>query len=444
MHSSLSSALIFLPLLAGCAPGSSLDRGDTDEAREDELVAIFGEGNIDVSRTSRILLVGDSHLLGAQPLYAATTRARRYAEIHPDDQIVLFLTKDASAAKVAKAGAQLIDEGELGDVAVSDLVTLEASILVDALDAFERIASVDFFGHSSPFGALLETQGEGNLLSPTSTEDLAELKDNFARELHPYITLNGCNGGAHTAAELSTLLELPVSGALTGTMFQKLMSDGRWYYDDPAFYPSNVTHAPTNLLSFDPYTPSPSCKAGGCTRLKPQDSPYRGVWADPTTGFQYGLNHYKFFCAYDDADSSCVRGMAQALYAWPSIRPIHAGSTAAEVEDVLVDYFCSTNVDISWFDKCAAGLRQAAAQYTGFATMKSASSYVHECDAFGCEQKLRCTMVNGVPQRKTCVWVAKGCQDGQAATSTTCKVKNTTKMTTVDEWHRFLEGHALQ
>ena len=440
----VASTLLMIAALFGCAP-APVGSDEQSWVRHDDVVATFnGDGSIDLGKTTRILLAGDSHQLGPLPLFAATTRARRYVELHPDDQIVLFITKDTSAANIAKTGAALVEDGQIGDTEVADLGALDASMLVQALDAFERIASIDFFGHSSPFGALLETYGDDNVLNATAPDALADLEDNFARDVAPYITFNGCNGGAHTAPELSAMLRLPVSGALTGTMFQTVMSDGRWYYDDPAFYPAGLTRKSKNALSYDAATPAPSCAKGGCTRLKPQDSPYRGVWADPATGFQYGLNHYKFFCAYDDPDQTCVRGMAQALYAWPSVRPIDADSSQEEVEEVLVDWFCSGNADATWFDKCATGLRQAAAAHTGFATMKSAKDYTHECDLYGCDQKLRCATVDGVPQKKTCVWVAAGCNDGQAASSTACKVKNTSKMTTVDEWHRFLEGHASQ
>lgn len=406
------------------------------------MVASFGGGDIDPTRTTRVLLVGDSDKLGPLPLYAAITRAHRYAELRADDQIVLFITKDVSEDKLAETGAELISDGAVGDVAVSDLQALDATTLVDALDHFERIASIDFFGHSSPFGALLEKTGYDHTLAATSPADLGKLADNFARERDPYVTLNGCNGGAETAPALSALLGLPVSGALTGTMFQTVMTDGRWYYDDPAFYPPTKKHASKNKISFSA-KPSPSCATGRCTRMKPQDSPYRGVWADPATGFQYGLDHYKFFCDYDDDKNSCLRGMAQALYAWPSVHPIDESSPEEIVKDVLVDYFCATNVDPTWFGKCSAGLRAAADAHMGFSTMKSSNDYAHECDLHGCEQELRCALVDGAPQYKSCAWVAKGCPDDEPASSPLCKVKNTSKMTTVNEWHRFLQGHAL-
>src|SRR5690348_1718658 len=91
----LSSLLLAIPACANHADAE-------DSGAEDELVATFDRtGRIDLTKTTRILLIGDSHHLADLPLWSATTRARRYAELHPDEQIVLFVTKDVSSADLA-------------------------------------------------------------------------------------------------------------------------------------------------------------------------------------------------------------------------------------------------------------------------------------------------------------------------------------------------------
>ena len=96
-----------LPLVLGVtALGCSAEAELTDEPgeSEDNLVATFDKkGAIDLTKPSRILLVGDSDKLGNLPLFAATGKARRYAQLYPNDQIVLFITQDAKADDVAKA-----------------------------------------------------------------------------------------------------------------------------------------------------------------------------------------------------------------------------------------------------------------------------------------------------------------------------------------------------
>src|SRR5690348_14824365 len=91
-RSSLLFSLLALSL-AALTPACVADVEEeeaSDEASEDALVATFDQiGKIDLRKTTRILLVGDSSHLGELPLWSATTRARRYAQLYPNDQIVL-------------------------------------------------------------------------------------------------------------------------------------------------------------------------------------------------------------------------------------------------------------------------------------------------------------------------------------------------------------------
>jgi hypothetical protein len=438
-----SSLGVLALMLAACATDSSDDDASTDDVSEDELVATFDQrGTIDLNKTSRILLVGDSSHLGELPLYAATTKARRYAQLYPNDQIVLFVTKDVKSSTVAGTGSTVVRQEPFGSaVALADLSRLSGDKLIAALDRFKRIGSIEFFGHSSPFAALLEADGDGRTLGPSMPGNIGILKDNFARDTNPFVAFNGCNGGWVVAPQLSKLWELPVSGALTGSNFQELMSDGRWYFNDEGFSPAGTTKKTKNDASFGAGV-TPSCSGGACVRMKPQDSPYRGVWADPTTGFQYGLGYYKFFCNYTDPNGTCAKGMATSLYSFPSIKPIDKNASDADVKEVLADFFCSGAADATWFDKCKQGLFAAAASTPAapFSSMKSANDYSLECDFAKCEQKLRCTKdAAGNPQKKTCAWVSASC--GASTPAAQCRPKNTTKQTTTKELAKYLEGH---
>ncbi len=431
-----------LPLVLGVtALGCSAEAELTEEPgeSEDNLVATFDKkGAIDLTKPSRILLVGDSDKLGNLPLFAATGKARRYAQLYPNDQIVLFVTQDAKADDVANTGSTVVKEEPFGTVTLSDLRRLTGPKLVQALDRFKKIASLDFFGHSSPFGALLEAAGDGRVLDSSG---MGVLADNFDRSRDPYVTLNGCNGGVESAATMSKALRLPVSGALTGSNFQELMSDGKFYIGDDGFFPANLTRATKNEKSFGPSTPG--CWRGACVRMKPQDAPYRGVWANPETGFQYTLSHYKFFCDYDDTSKSCERGMARSLHGFMSERTIDATSSDEDFKVVLADWFCTRSTDPAWFDQCKAGLEAAVAEDKPFTPQRTAKDYALECDRKGCAvaTEFRCTLVNGIPQKKTCVWVKKGC--AADAKPDTCRVANTAPRTAVTEYRAYLAGQKL-
>lgn len=414
------------------------------EQGDDEIVATFDRsGKIDLNKTTRVLLIGDSSHLGELPLYAATTKARRFQQLYPNDQVVLFVTKDVKDAEVTQTAAKIVQQDPFGgSVALSDFSRLDSTKLIAALDRFKRIAAIEFFGHSTPFAALLEAEGDNRHLGSQPPANLSVLKDNFARDTSPYVALNGCNGAANVAPLLSRVWELPVSGALTGSNFQELRSDGRWYFNDDGFFPENTTRATKNDRSF-PGGYAPSCGAGACVRMKPQDSPYRGVWANPDTGFQYGAGYYKFFCDFADSQNTCAKGMATSLYGFASTKSIDRRSSDTDVKEVLADFFCNGSKDPTWFDTCRTNLFAASAARSAFSPMRVANDYTHECSFKSCEQKLRCQNdpATNAPKKGTCVWVSASCRDDQPASA--CKVKNTKKQMTNIELAKYLEGHRL-
>jgi hypothetical protein len=443
-------ARAFVPAVAAAVLSSAFACGgqpsevDPNAVVEDDIIASFGKvAGIDLAKPTRVILVGDSDKLSTLPLHAATSRARRYAQLYPDQQIVLFITKDASAADVKSTGAAVVQSEPFGEgVRIADFSRLSTSKVLGALDQFRRIASIDFFGHSSPFGALLEAEGPDRILNSTLPANAAGLRDNFARDLSPYVTLNGCNGGVEVAGKLSALWALPVSGALTASNFQELKSDNHFYVNEPTDIPDGIVNAKTNTVSYP--GEAPSCAAtGACTRMKPQDAPYFGVWSNQDHGMQYGLNYYKFFCDYADADKSCVKGMASSLYAFVGEKALSAASSEADLKAVLADFFCTQAKDPAWFSTCKAGLENAVATGAAFSPMRVRNDFSLECDFKKCEQEFRCDKVNGIAQKKTCNWVAAGCPEGAAADSAKCFVKNTKKQTTAREYAAYLEGHKL-
>ena len=432
-------ATVLAVLLAsiGCTAGVEEDE---TSASEDAVVATIDGKNIDLKKTTRILLIGDSHQLDDLPLRSAATKARRYAQLYPSDQVVLFITKEMSDSEITRTGAKVVTKEAFGDVKLSDLSALESDKLIAALHKFRRIGSIDFFGHSSPWGALLESHGDKRTLGPTTPTNIAVLKDNFARDVNPYVMLHGCNGGVTAAAFLSKTWQVPVGGALTGSNFQTLRSDGRWYFNDEGFFPAGTSEVAANDRSFGPGV-APACANGACVRMKPQDSPYRGVWANPDTGFQFALSYYKFFCNYADTSQTCAKGMARSLHSFASTRPIDAASSDDDLKEVLADFFCSGAADPAFFDGCKTRLFAAAANGAAFSPMKSANDYTLECDFTKCEQKFRCDMIGDQPQTKTCVWVDAGCANDKNAED--CRTKNTKKRTTTRELEKYLEGHRL-
>ena len=312
---------------------------------------------------------------------------------------LLFITEEASESDITRTGAKVVTQESFGDVKLSDLSTLESDKLIAALHKFKRIGSIDFFGHSSPWGALLESQGDNRTLGPTTPVNIALLKDNFARDVSPYVMLHGCNGGVTAASFLSKVWQVPVGGALTGSNFQTLRSDGRWYFNDEGFFPPATVDVTANDKSFGPEI-TPACANGACVRMKPQDSPYRGVWANPETGFRSRSATTSSSATTETPRRPAPRGWHGASTPLPRPGP----SSEEELKEVLADFFCSGATDPAFFDGCNAGLFAAAAGSTAFSPMKSANDYSLECDFAKCEQKFRCEEIGGQRQKKTCAW----------------------------------------
>lgn len=433
------SCLLLGVVSTACGEPTAEDEAQTEAASEDELVATFDRnGNIDLNRRTHILLVGDSDQLGTQPLGSAAARARRFAQLYPNDQLVLFVTRDVTDRDLAQKGAVAVQTEAFGQVQLADLQKLSNTNLIRALDRFKKIASIDFYGHSSPFGLLLEAEGDGRVLSASLPGNTNILRDNFERAANPFVTLNGCNGGVYTAPQLSRIWQVPVSGAFAATNFQELMNDGHFYIGDQNFYPPNLSRASKNNVSFGS-SHQPTCAStGACMRMRPDNAPYYGIWSNQDTGMQYGLNYFKFFCDFND-EAACQKGMASSLYAVVGDHPVDAKSSKSEIREALADLFCTRDKDPSWFDQCKAGLFDSVDRGTAFSPMKTRNDYALECDMRRCEQEFRCTMVDGVPQKKSCAWVAAGCPR-DAATSE-CRVKNTKKRTTANEFAMYLDGH---
>lgn len=406
-------ALAVASPLTGCAtdeaPLDAAPSATAEEASgEDELTAVYGAKEIDYAKTTRIFLVGDSHKLGSGPLEAAVSRVLRYRQLYPNDQVVLYVTDELTSKTVKAYGASVVP---------ADTAKMRGPQLMKALLRFGSIASIDFYGHSNPWGALLESEGADRKLNE-KTPNAPLLATHFARERDPYVTLNGCNGGIFVAPALSKIWSLPVSGGLTGSDFQRLHTDGHWYGEEEYFNPG-PSWVTTNELSYD--TPV-SCKTGACRRMKPINTAYHGAWGD----FEAGLGFYKFFCAYDGAES-CERGMARSLLGFPSIVNADESSSSDVHASLAIDWLCPTGKKTSTFDDCVKALPAAAAGDLVYSAFHVKADAI-QCDEKSCQATLTCKKdANGEPLSKSCVLTA------------TPVAKNTTMAT---EYNRFLSGFA--
>jgi hypothetical protein len=383
---------------------------------EAKIVGLINDthSEIDFQKPTHILTFGYSHGMGTLFIESALTRAYRYSELFPNNQLIIIGNrekKDVSDLQVFKKfGIQVVQTE-------TDLKPFTSVTYFNFLLQFKAIQSIDFFSHTSMHsGPSLENSKQR---FNAQIRGIAELKSHFLP--NAFIFLHGCNGGFLVAPELSKTLEVPVAGALTSTDFQKIHKDQNWYTNSTDQYPSVGSWQKSNSISF---ARTISCHKGACTRMRPDNHPYRGSWGT----YSGGLPFYKFFCNYElnqnHTEQDCYRSMALSLLAWPSTINLQPNGTMSEFKEVLLDFMCPTDRNRKVFNHCKMGIETALLNgNTVFSPFKGNNT---ECSIKQCNIKTSCLY-----------------DDEGDAVMGTCKVatpKNLEPKTMIEEIQRYIVG----
>ncbi len=306
-------------------------------------LGLFKDSTYDATKITHVIVVGSAAKEDSDQFFqAGVARAYRYKELNPFDQVVIM-----SSPEVRKTDdAEVFNEF---NIAVYKTVaeTFTGNKLMKEILELERIASIDFYGHSSPWGLKLGKSDAA--FDPTEfTQSLTKLKTKMLP--NSYMTINSCNSGFYVAPEISRILEIPVSGSLTSSMFERIESDGLWYKEDD-WTKGNYVEINNNSFNEDV-----SCALGLCWRMKPSRLNYSSYWGQFKEG---GLSFYKFFCNFDKTDGRCEKGMANSLLSFPSVHPLTLKSTSDDFKAVAFDWICSTANDKNYFKKCVDGVNAA-------------------------------------------------------------------------------------
>ncbi len=352
------------------------------------LVTALNTDKLDPNKPTHILVAGAGDDLGTQFQQVARSKALKYSQLYPGDQIVMISHDEPemdNKALLNAWGFQLIKK---------DRSTFNGKSFIEEAAKFNQIASMDIFSHSSAqYGIHLD--GKAHRLT-LNTKGLEELKGHFTKDA--YVYLHGCNSGFNLAPFLSDVWEIPVAGSMTSTNFQKLHSDGNFYLTEEGFYPSNEW-AQTNSKSFN--EPVPCNKAGMCLRLKPDNNPYIGFWGEYHDG---GLPFYKFFCVKNQS-SDCKRIMAKSLLSFNATTNITKNSSLEEYKAVLFDFLCPVSATKNLRGECMTALEKSL---TGVnLTYNPFSQEQVECDFKSCKVEISCDKVplTGVYKPGTCTLV---------------------------------------
>lgn len=335
-------------------------------------MGLYQDMTLDLDKITHIIVIGSAVKEDSDQFFqSGISRAYRYKELYPEHQVVVMSSPDV----LNTPDDQVFSKYNV-NVIKKILEKFTAKKMLLEMNLFNRIASFDFFGHSSPWAMKI---GDMNAaFSPVEHTASLEL---LRTKLLPnaYVTLNACNTGFIIAPALSEILKIPVAGALTSSMFEKIEADGYWYKEEDA--------SKENYVIFNKYSYNQTvlCTIGLCNRMKPSRANYYSVWGFFREG---GLSFSKFFCKFNNRDGRCERGMANSLYAFPSVVPLSLLSNSDEFKAVVFDWLCSTGRNRDYFSKCVSGIKEAIARYD--LVFQAHPSNELLCDFKSCNVKVIC------------------------------------------------------
>lgn len=315
--------------------------------RGEYRLGLYKDNSFDPLKITHVILVGSAKKEDSNGIFqSGVARAEKYKEVWPNHQVVIMSSPEVKG----RDDDEVFNDFNIPVVKIIDK-TFTPEILLSELSQFSQIASLDFYGHSSPWALIL---GKNNAaFDPDAYQNtLKNLRSHFLQ--NAYITLNSCNSGFSIAPDLSRGLELPVSGSLTSSVLERIESDGKWYKEDDWTKENYVTN---NAYSFSEELP---CALGLCWRMKPTHANYSSVWGNFKEG---GLSFYKFFCNFENnSEGKCEKGMATSLLGFPSTHPLSQQSTKEDFKAVAFDWICSTYNNKNKFTECVNGINQAIAR----------------------------------------------------------------------------------
>ena len=308
-------------------------------------IGLYKDSSPDNNKITHIIVVGSAVKEDSNQFFqSGVIRAEKYKQLWPDHQVVIISSPEVVVTEYEKVFADF-------NIPVIQIInkSFTAEVFIPTLRTYTKIASLDFYGHSSPW-ALKLGKSDAALTPSAYEKKLRSLKENFLPSA--YITLNGCNSGFSIAPDLSKYLEIPVSGSLTGTLFERIELDNKWYKE--------ADWTKSNYVTINPVTfgEDAACSLGLCWRMKPSQHSYGSYWGS----FKEGLNFYKFFCNFEDTEGRCEKAMALSLLSFPSVKSINEESSVEDFKEVAMDYICSTYKNKTKFDECVSGINNAIAR----------------------------------------------------------------------------------
>lgn len=343
-----------------------------DLAGLETVVGTMTARPIDSTKPVHIVVIGYADGLGNGLVQSAITRAGRYQTLNAEAQVVFLAKPEVRASVTDRQAIERLGVKVLSD----DATALDGTRLFAEMKKYSNIASFDYYGHSTPWS--INTSSFDSRWSVQNNPDFGSLRGHFGESA--YATLSGCNAGVVLAQVLARAWGIPVSGAWTGSLFERLWSDGNWYVADDRSHPRSGAWAEQNAVSFVAGRDCANRLGGGyCLRLRPQNAPYSGYWGKY---FGSGLGFFKTFCYLQQEE--CERRMAIGLFSFPSVKALVPDSPVGDFESVVFDFLCPQSPDGSARRACIAGIREAVSRkdmrFDAF-PRRSVDCTLHDCNS---------------------------------------------------------------
>ena len=287
-------------------------------AKADFIIAPYGGDVFEPTKRTHVVVVSRGNDLGLAPQLSAITKILKLHDVYPTDQIVLFThaESEGNLKWLKRSGFPQ---------AAQQPVEMAPKVLFDQITAYSQLVSIHTYGHSAIIeGPYLGANGDRDIRLYPSSGEFKRLVGHFTADA--FVTLNGCNLAHQLAPMLSSLWQVPVSGAMVGTHFEVLMANG---FFAPLGAAESKWSKSATIFS------NPQNCVRGCFRMRPDNANYNGHYGK----YSQGLSFYKFFCHGIDADA-CDRGMARSIFSEVTEQPLGTVITDSQYLAVVREWLC--------------------------------------------------------------------------------------------------------
>ncbi|MDD4976965.1 MAG: hypothetical protein PHY93_21615 [Bacteriovorax sp.] len=330
------------------------------------------KAKLDSDLPTHVLIAGNPDKIGELFVYSLLTKAKIYLEKSPNEQIIIIGRSD-DKNYIKDAGFQVLD---------SKLGLLKSGVIKDAIRDIKYISSIDIYAHSNALSGVSLDSNSWVYQLMNEKDDLWDLIANKINK-SSFIFIHGCNAGIKLAPMLASKLKIAVLAALTSTDFQYIYKNSFWTFDTNS---DEDSKSDSNTMN---YSKSKSCGMY-CTRMRPDNSSYKGHWGDWTGG---GYPAYKLFCGSNE-NERCELGALEAIFSFPSI--MKYDQTKLDLQNFknqLIEFMCPFAFNPEKQLNCRLNLENALISKTrsAYSPFKGKTLV---CDRVKCKAHFNCSSLN--------------------------------------------------